>query len=78
MKIPEVVNNADPDKLLYAIENSFNYDAYHERYRRVVFYNEDGTLNWEEHMDQELADFIYKGTKLGFDLCGYERDSWKK
>tara|TARA_R100000458_G_C8244961_1_gene223119 strand:+ start:356 stop:1102 length:747 start_codon:yes stop_codon:yes gene_type:complete len=78
MKIPEVVNNADPDKLLYAIESSFNYDAYHERHRRIVFYNEDGTLDWEGHMDQELADFIYEGTKLGFDLCGYERDSWKK
>ena len=78
MKIPEIVDNADPVLLNDAIEKAFKNDAYDERYRRIVFYNDDGTLNWEEHMDQELADFIYEGTELGFTLCGYDRESWKK
>ena len=38
----------------------------------------DDNLNWEPHIDQELADFIYAGTEKGFTLCGYDRDSWKK
>lgn len=78
MKIPEIVNNARPEDLENAINKCFKQDAYHERHRRIVFYNDDGTLNWEEHMDQELADFIYNGTKEGFEICGYDKESWKK
>ena len=78
MKIPEIINNAEPEKLNEAMGRAFKQDAYHERHRRIVEYNSDGTLNWEIHMDQELADFIYEGTKPGFELCGYDKDSWKK
>ncbi len=77
MKIPEITNNADPKQLKEAIDVCFKVDQYFEN-RRILDYNKDGTLNWEKHMDQELADFIYDGTKKGFELCGYDRDSWKE
>ena len=77
LKIPEIVENAKPELLEQAIQQCFRTDEYWEN-RRIVEYNKDGTLNWEPHIDQELADFIYAGTKKGFELCGYDRDSWKK
>jgi len=78
MKIPEIIINAKPEDFSEAVEHTFRQDSYQENYRRIVEYNDDGTLNWEVHMDQELADFIYEGTKMGFELCGYDKDSWKK
>jgi len=77
LKIPEIVENAKPELLEQAIQQCFRTDEYWEN-RRIVEYNKDGTLNWEPHIDQELADFIYAGTEKGFTLCGYDRDSWKK
>ena len=43
MKIHEIVNNAKPEDLEYAIEKCFSQYAYHERHRRIVYYNDDGS-----------------------------------
>ncbi len=77
LKIPEIVNNTTPELIENAIQECFRTDEYWEN-RRFVEYNKDGTLNWEPHIDQELADFIYAGTEKGFKLCGYDKDSWIK
>ena len=74
--IPQLREGVSDDLWNESMDNSI-VTNHHANENQLDEYNSNGVQRTDKWYNQELADIVYEREKFIFDLCGYDKDSWK-